>query len=132
MGRALWSDIHLLAGGGRYRPRVGRRGLSRAFRELGPFEYHANVVKPGDETAAVDPLAARGTVAEADDVGTVLPQPGEEGQALGVVDEGHEARFAVAVVAHEDREFTALGQSVGRVLEEHTVALEEELERRRA
>ncbi len=64
-------------------------------------------MQAGDEAAAVDLLAAAGAVAEADDVGAVLLQPGIEGQSLGVVDQRHVAGLAVAVVAHEDGQLAA-------------------------
>ena len=47
------------------------------------------------KTDAVDLLAAAGPVAEADDVGAVLPQSGVEGEAFGVVGEGDEPGLAI-------------------------------------
>ena len=76
----------------------------REYRSSLPLEDHAHVVQAGDEGGAIDLRAAAGSVAETDDVGGVLLQSALEGNPLGVVDEGDEARLAVVVIAHEDCE----------------------------
>lgn len=64
-------------------------------------------MQAGNKAAAVDLLAAAGPVAEADDVGAALDEAAIKGDAFGVIGEGHESGFAVAVVAHENGELAA-------------------------
>src|SRR3954453_19664385 len=84
-------------------------------RRSGFLEDRQRVVQAGDEAAAVDLLAAAGTVAEPDDVGAALRQPGRERQPLGVVGEGDEPIAAVAVVAHQDGQLAARYERPGAV-----------------
>ena len=71
-------------------------------------------------------------MAEADDVGAVLPESGGEGEPLGVVDQRDEPGLAVAVIAHQDGQLAAGFQGAGAVADELAVAPEEMLERRRS
>src|SRR4051794_35067900 len=75
-----------------------------------PLEDHAHVVKPRDECRAVDLSAAACTVAETDDVGARLPQPGLEGKPFRVVHQWDESSFPVVVVTHQDGKAAALGE----------------------
>ena len=61
-------------------------------------------MQPGNETAAVDFLAAAGSVRESDDVGPVLAKTGSKGEAFRVVGEGDEPGLPIRIVAHQDRQ----------------------------
>src|ERR1051325_1870828 len=74
------------------------------------LEDRAHVVQPRDEAAPVRLRAAARAVRKADDVRTCLLQACAEAKPLRVIDERHESRFAVAVIAHQDRELAALVQ----------------------
>ena len=60
-----------------------------------------------DEGRPVHLLRTAGTVAESDDVGAALLEPGCEGQAFRVEGQGDEAGFPVGIVAHQDGELPA-------------------------
>ena len=63
------------------------------------LEDHAHVVQAGDEAAGRSSAAA-GAVAEADDVGAVLPAGRQQGKPFGVVSEGNKPGLAVGVISH--------------------------------
>src|SRR5258708_3778158 len=86
------------------------------------LENHADVVQARDEAAAIDLLAAAGAVAETDDVGAVLNQPGRERQPLAVVNQRDLPGLAVGIVAHEDGELAAAFQASGTVADELAVS----------
>jgi hypothetical protein len=86
----------------------------------------------GDEGRSVDLLATAGTVAEADDVGRVLRQATLERDALGVIDEGDEARLAVVVIAHQNGELASWGEGAGAIADKPLITHKECVERRRA
>jgi hypothetical protein len=80
---------------------------------VGFLEDHAHVVQAGDEGRSVDLLAAAGPVAEADDVGAVLLEPGGEGEALGVVRERYKSGLAIRIISGSSRNRVGSFQSFG-------------------
>ena len=62
----------------------------------------------------------------------VLLEAALEGKPLGVIGEGDEAGFAVAVVAHQHGHDAAGLQDVAAMAEQQRVALQERVQRRRA
>ena len=51
------------------------------------LKHHADIMQAGNETAAVDLVAAGCAVAEAYNIGAMLAQAGRKGELLGVVGE---------------------------------------------
>ena len=96
------------------------------------LKHHAHVVQAGDEAAAINLAATRCSVVEPDDAGAVLTKASGESESLRVVGERAESGFAVAIIAHEDCEFTAWGQDTGTICDERGVAFKECFQRRRA
>ena len=80
-------------------------------------------MQAGNEAAAIDLLAARCTVAEADDVGAVLFQAAFEGDSLGVIGEGDVTGVAVAVVSHQYGEDAAGLEHIGTVRQRRRIPL---------
>src|SRR5262249_10139641 len=89
------------------------------------LEYHAHVMQARNKTAPVHLLRTAGSVAEADNVGAVLPQPGLEGQPLSVIDQRDIPGFAIRVIAHQDCQFAADRECSRAVADELSVAAEE-------
>ena len=69
-------------------------------------------------------------MAEPDDVGAVLGEPGREGEALGVEDQRDVSGIPIGIIAHQDRELAARFQRPGTVTDELAVSPQEMLERR--
>src|SRR2546425_53698 len=88
-------------------------------------ENHAHVVQTRNEAAAVNFLAAARAVREADDVRAGLAQTAFKGDALRVIRQRHESRFAIAVVAHQNHQLAAAIENSSAVVDEHRVAVEE-------
>src|SRR5579859_3364563 len=78
----------------------------RPLGSIGFLEDGTDIVQAGNETGAVDFLGTARSVAEADDIGAMLPQAGVEGEAFGVIRQWDEASFAVGVITHEDGKFS--------------------------
>ena len=77
----------------------------------------------------VDLPTARCPVTKTDDVGAALPQARSKGKSLGMPCERNESFLAIAVVPHQDGEFTIRFQGLGGVTDELTIATKEVVER---
>ena len=74
-----------------------------------------------NESGTIDLRAAAGSVAEADDVGAVPPEPGLESQSLGVIDKRGETGITVAVIAYQDRQLRYSGHIPAVMSDTHIV-----------
>ena len=86
-------------------------------------------MKSWNEGRPIDLFRAAGSVAKSDDVGAGLPQPAGESKLFGVIGQRHETCLAVAVVAHQDGEFSARCQDTDTIIDKGSVACEELPER---
>ena len=78
-----------------------------------------------NKAAAVGFTGAGSPVAEANDIGAVLTEPGFKSQLFGNMGQRNEPSLPVRIVSHENREFSAFGQGTLTIVDEGTVAMRE-------